>query len=124
MGQSTLFVRLGGCDLRCRWCDSPHTWRAAARCRIETKRGSAQFRELPNPVAQEDVLAAVDALEWRSHRFVSLTGGEPLLQREITALTRKLHAAGHHVTVETAGTVHADIVDDGAGDDRPCTRAA
>ena len=30
VGASTLFVRLGACDLRCRWCDSPHTWRPAA----------------------------------------------------------------------------------------------
>ena len=26
LGAATLFVRFGGCDLRCRWCDSPHTW--------------------------------------------------------------------------------------------------
>ena len=29
VGQSTLFVRFGECDLRCRWCDSPHTWQPA-----------------------------------------------------------------------------------------------
>ena len=28
VGASTLFVRFGECDLRCRWCDSTHTWRA------------------------------------------------------------------------------------------------
>ena len=32
VGESTLFVRFGACDLRCRWCDSPHTWRPAATC--------------------------------------------------------------------------------------------
>jgi hypothetical protein len=41
-----------------------------------------------------------------------VTGGEPLLQREIGTLTRALHAARHHVTVETAGTVAPDFVCD------------
>ena len=104
VGASTVFVRYGVCDLRCRWCDSPHPWRAAARCRIETKRGSAQFRELPNPVAQDDVLAALEPLEWRSHRFVSLTGGEPLLQPDaVASLARALRGRGPRVYLETHG---------------------
>ena len=50
VGASTLFVRFGGCDLRCRWCDSPHTWRPAERCRIETARGTGASRFVPNPI--------------------------------------------------------------------------
>jgi organic radical activating enzyme len=47
VGCSTLFVRFGACDLRCRWCDSPHTWKAGPRCRIEDPaRGE---REVDNP---------------------------------------------------------------------------
>lgn len=38
-------------------------------------------------------------------RHVVITGGEPLLQRELQPLTAALAAAGHHLTVETAGTV-------------------
>ena len=41
-----------------------------------------------------------------------MTGGEPLLQREIGALTRGLRAAELHVTVETAGTVAPDFACD------------
>ena len=49
VGASTLFVRFGECDLRCRWCDSPHTWKPSARCRIEDpERGE---RELDEPGA-------------------------------------------------------------------------
>ena len=74
VGAPTLFVRFGGCDLRCRWCDSPHTWRPGSHCRFERARGSGSFREVPNPVALANVLEAVGALEPRAHRFASLTG--------------------------------------------------
>jgi organic radical activating enzyme len=80
VGCSTLFVRFGECDLRCRWCDSPHTWKAGPRCRIEDPgRGE---RVLDNPVPLAEIAAAADALHVERHRFVSLTGGEPLLQPE------------------------------------------
>jgi organic radical activating enzyme len=104
VGASTLFVRFGACDLRCRWCDSPHTWRPAARCRIETRRGTARFAELPNPVSLADALKAAEALELPAHRFVSLTGGEPLLQPEAAAeLARALRTRGPRIYLETHG---------------------
>ena len=49
VGQSTLFVRFGGCDLRCPWCDSPHTWQPSARCRLDDPAHGA--REVANPVS-------------------------------------------------------------------------
>ncbi len=104
VGASTLFVRLAGCDLRCRWCDSPHTWRPPETCRIETARGSGAFRELPNPVPLDQVVAAAEALELEAHRFLALTGGEPLLQPEVVgALARTLGRRGPRVLLETAG---------------------
>ncbi|HVH19566.1 MAG TPA: 7-carboxy-7-deazaguanine synthase QueE [Myxococcota bacterium] len=116
VGASTLFVRFGECDLRCRWCDSPHTWRPAARCRIETRRGSAEFREIANPVAQADAVAAAEALELTAHRFVSLTGGEPLLQPDAAAsLARALRGRGPRIYLETHGVATAAlerVVDD------------
>jgi 7-carboxy-7-deazaguanine synthase len=110
LGRSTLFVRFGGCDLRCRWCDSPHTWRPAPRCRLETGRGSGAFRELPNPLALEEVEAAARALDVAAHRMVSLTGGEPLLQPEAALeLARSLGALGPEVLLETHG-LHAEAL--------------
>jgi organic radical activating enzyme len=110
VGTSTLFVRFGVCDLRCRWCDSPHTWHAAARCRIETARGAASFRELPNPVTPAAVLAAAEALEVGTHRFVSLTGGETLLQPQaIAALAPALKARGPRIYLETHGLATAAL---------------
>jgi 7-carboxy-7-deazaguanine synthase len=85
-GVPSFFIRTSGCNLRCRWCDTPYTsWDPEGERR---------------PVAE--LLAEAEA---SNTRHVVVTGGEPLLQREIGQLTRDLAAAGLHVTVETAGTV-------------------
>ena len=97
-------MRLGECDLRCRWCDSPHTWQRATECRIELRRGSGEQRVIPNPVSIPDALAACEALDLAAHRFVSLTGGEPLLQPEaVGALARGLRGRGPRILLETHG---------------------
>jgi organic radical activating enzyme len=104
VGATTLFVRLGGCDLRCRWCDSPHTWRPTDTCRIETARGGGRFRTLPNPVALGEIVSAAEALELPRHRFVSITGGEPLLQPDVVAsLGAALRGRGPRILLETGG---------------------
>jgi organic radical activating enzyme len=104
VGASTLFVRFGGCDLRCRWCDSPHTWRPAQECRIQVARGSREMRTVPNPVALDLVVQAARDLEAASHRWASLTGGEPLLQPEaVAAAAAALRALGPRIHLETHG---------------------
>ncbi len=104
VGLRTLFVRFGGCDLRCRWCDSPQTWRPAGWARLEVEAGSGRFRRLQNPMALGDVLEAAEALEVGRHAFVSLTGGEPLLQPEaVRWLAAALRARGPRVLLETHG---------------------
>jgi 7-carboxy-7-deazaguanine synthase len=85
-GVPSFFIRTSGCNLRCRWCDTPYTsWRPEGR--------RLRVAEIVGHAASS------------SCRHVVVTGGEPLLQREIGALTAALAAAGHHVTVESAGTV-------------------
>ena len=104
VGATTLFVRFGGCDLRCGWCDSPHTWEPASRCRIETGRGSGRFDFRPNPMAIEAVLAGAESLEVAAHEFASLTGGEPLLQPDAAReIARALRARGPRLLLETHG---------------------
>jgi organic radical activating enzyme len=104
VGQATIFVRFGECDLRCRWCDSPHTWRPAAECRIEPPRGAGGPRVLPNPVPIPTAIAACEALGLARHRFVSLTGGEPLLQPQaVQALAVGLRGRGPRILLETHG---------------------
>jgi 7-carboxy-7-deazaguanine synthase len=94
-GVPSFFVRTSGCNLRCRWCDTPYT---------------SWLPEGERRPADELVDAAVAS----GLRHVVVTGGEPLLQREIGRLTKGLAEAGLHITVETAGTVdppfHCDLL--------------
>ena len=86
VGVPSFFIRSSGCNMRCRWCDTPYTsWLP-----------EGERRPVP------DLLAEATA---SGVQHVVVTGGEPLLQREIAPLTRELRAAGLHVTIETAGTV-------------------
>ncbi|MBC7816171.1 MAG: 7-carboxy-7-deazaguanine synthase QueE [Planctomycetaceae bacterium] len=85
-GTPSVFVRTTGCNLRCWFCDTPFTsW---------------------NPEGQH---IAVSELARQVHEFgtehVVLTGGEPLLQPDCVPFCEQLLAAGHFVTIETAGTV-------------------
>jgi len=107
VGMSTLFIRFAGCDLRCRWCDSISTWTPTRRWRVEVPRGSGCFSSFDNPTTPELVLAQADRLEPGRHRFVSLTGGEPLLQaRAVKAVAEALRARGPRIHLETHG-LHA-----------------
>jgi 7-carboxy-7-deazaguanine synthase len=90
-GTPSFFIRTSGCNLRCDWCDTPYT----------------SWRPEGSRVAVGELLdrAAVSGC-----RHVVVTGGEPLLQRELRPLTEALGAQGHHVTVETAGTLAPEFV--------------
>jgi organic radical activating enzyme len=110
VGRSTVFVRFGGCDLRCRWCDSPTTWRASPTCRIEASAGSGEFIERPNPVSAEAIVEIVSGLAPRRATWISLTGGEPLLQPEaVSAVVEGLAAAGRRIYLETHG-LHSEAL--------------
>lgn len=85
-GTPSVFIRTSGCNLRCRWCDTPFTsWEP-----IGIERSS------------EDVLR--DIAE-HGCRHVVVTGGEPMLFSDTMHCCRALRRLGYHVTIETAGTV-------------------
>ena len=110
VGRSTVFVRFGGCDLRCRWCDSPNTWRASETCRIEETAGSGQFTERPNPISAEVIAEIVSGLAPRPGTWISLTGGEPLLQPQaVAAVVDRLALAGRRIYLETHG-LHSEAL--------------
>ncbi|MCU0234565.1 MAG: 7-carboxy-7-deazaguanine synthase QueE [Thermoanaerobaculales bacterium] len=89
-GVPSFFIRSSGCNLRCRWCDTPYTsWLPEGGRR---------------PVAE----LVAEAVASRA-RYAVVTGGEPLLQRELGQLTGALRSAGLHVTVETAGTLDPEF---------------
>jgi 7-carboxy-7-deazaguanine synthase len=81
-GLPCAFVRFTGCDLRCGYCDTEYAFQG----------GSAMTREA----------IVLKLLSWPT-RFVTLTGGEPLLQKELPDLARDLLAKGFTVAVETHG---------------------
>lgn len=108
VGELQSFVRLAGCPLRCRYCDSESTWYAQPTWRIQCR---PQSVERSNPATVADVLEALAAVEGDGGvRTVSLTGGEPLLHPEfLEALTPQLRSEGRRVHLETAG-VHAEAL--------------
>jgi len=81
-GLPCVFVRFTGCDLRCVYCDTAYAFHGGKDMTPET---------------------ILDEVARHPCKLVLLTGGEPLLQRELPALARALLARGYEVTVETHG---------------------
>lgn len=96
LGESTLaglpafFIRLTGCNLRCRYCDTTHAYEEGEVHPVESL-----------------VKAALDT----SSRLVLVTGGEPLLQESSRVLLHKLLDAGLEVLLETNGSLPLRGVD-------------
>ena len=91
VGRPCTFVRLTACDLRCSWCDTPYAFTGGRKQSVD------------------DVLAEVDGI---GCRLVEITGGEPLLQRDVFVLMQTLIDRGYEVLLETGGHVPLDDVPD------------
>lgn len=83
-GKAAWFIRLGGCDVGCVWCDVKDSWEADKH----------PLREIKDLVAE----AAA-----HPGRLAIITGGEPLMH-DCTALTSQLHQAGFTTNIETSGS--------------------
>jgi len=90
VGWPTVFIRLTGCPLRCRYCDTRYAYHGG-----ET-------------IALNDIMTRVG--EYRA-RHVTVTGGEPLAQAECLVLLSRLCDAGFEVSLETSGAVAIEAVD-------------
>jgi len=87
-GEPCVFVRLTACDLRCSWCDTAYAFTEGERMSVD------------------EVVGEVDRY---GCSLVEVTGGEPLLQRDVYPLMSRLLASGKTVLLETGG--HRSIAD-------------
>ena len=87
-GRPCVFVRLTACDLRCSWCDTPYAFHEGRRMSVDEVVGIVKTYECP---------------------VVEITGGEPLLQKEVYPLMQRLLDDGLMVMLETGG--HRSIAD-------------
>ena len=83
-GKAAYFIRLGGCDVGCFWCDVKESWDAAIHPQM----------------AIEDIVSLASEQEGR---LAVITGGEPLLHN-LDELTAQLHQTGFQTNIETSGS--------------------
>ena len=91
LGVPSIFVRTSGCNLRCSWCDTPYTsWKPEKNLM--------------------DIGFILDEIEsYGNCRHIVVTGGEPLIQKDIVELVDELKRRNKFVTIETNGTVFAPV---------------
>jgi organic radical activating enzyme len=82
-GKAAYFIRLGGCDVGCVWCDVKESWDAEKHPRSEIESLRSKVLETPAQI-------------------VVITGGEPLMH-DLSELTRQLQSAGLKTHIETSG---------------------
>lgn len=83
-GKPAYFIRLGGCDVGCRWCDAKYTWN-------------------PRIFPPVEVDVVVERAKQCAAQAIVITGGEPLLY-PLDVLTTRLRAEGLEIFLETSGT--------------------
>jgi 7-carboxy-7-deazaguanine synthase len=88
-GVPSVFVRTSGCNLRCRWCDTPY----------------ASWKPEGETMTVDEIVRQVESYP---SRHVVLTGGEPMIAPQMKSLAAALKQAGKHITIETAGTILPD----------------
>ncbi|NGX41791.1 MAG: 7-carboxy-7-deazaguanine synthase [Chlamydiae bacterium] len=88
-GLPTTFVRLAKCNLRCHWCDTPHSF------------GKGK------PVALQDITAKAEEF---GCKHICITGGEPLLQENVYPLMDQFCELGFIVSLETGGSISTQRV--------------
>jgi 7-carboxy-7-deazaguanine synthase len=88
-GTPSVFIRLAGCPLHCRWCDTKYA---------------------SDPGAGDDlsVPQIIDNIKKWDCNFIVITGGEPMINDRLPQLAAALKEQGKHITIETAGIAFID----------------
>jgi 7-carboxy-7-deazaguanine synthase len=90
VGLPTVFVRLTGCPMRCVYCDTAYAFSGGSNMEVN------------------DILAQVATF---NTQYVTVTGGEPLAQKECHTLLKALCDSGYSVSLETGGAMDIGLVD-------------
>ena len=93
IGQKTMFVRTGGCDYRCSWCDSAFTWDGTGKSEALTP---------------EQILDRLESLAPNAFGHVTISGGNPALHKGLGDLVSLLKSRGIQTAVETQGSIWQD----------------
>ncbi|MGF0539288.1 7-carboxy-7-deazaguanine synthase QueE [Agrobacterium sp. ES01] len=91
IGKPTVFVRTGGCDYRCSWCDTLHAV-------------DSEYRHTWRPMSVEAIMAEVERLSGGAPLTVSLSGGNPAIQ-PLGPLIAAGKAKGYRFALETQGSM-------------------
>jgi len=105
-GQIAFFIRLGGCNQHCVWCDTPYTW--AFDQRHANLHGKGKRYDPAVELKRKTVPQLLEAIRKANSPLVVVTGGEPLLQAEgVSQLVSACNEepGGPRFEIETAGTV-------------------
>ena len=90
MGLPTIFIRLSGCPMRCHYCDTAYAFQGGSMMDID------------------DIMIAIKKYDTR---YVTVTGGEPLAQKEVLNLLKTLADHNYEVSLETGGGLSIQEVD-------------
>jgi len=90
VGHPTVFIRTSGCHLRCNYCDTTYAYNEGRHLSIE------------------EILCTVNSYD---PKYVCVTGGEPLLQKNINSLLQQLCDQNYTVSLETSGDIDCKDVD-------------
>lgn len=101
-GRAAYFIRLGGCDVGCVWCDVKESWDAEKHPRMNLHSVLQHAVQEVHTHCQINAPAATTTLHINAQLPAVVTGGEPLMH-DLTALTDALHAAGFQTHIETSG---------------------
>ena len=83
-GVPSVFIRIAGCPLRCRWCDT-------------------RYALDPSSGIEMSIEQIIDKVQQQLCRYVVLTGGEPMINPQLPVLVKALKKYRKHITIETAG---------------------
>ena len=93
IGQKTMFVRTGGCDYSCSWCDSKFTWDGTGK---------------NTAMKAEEIIGTLKEIGGEAFSHITISGGNPALHKGLGEFINQCHEQGWKVAIETQGSFWQD----------------